>query len=60
MRKVIQLVALGGNEHTETDILYALCNDGSIWFKSDPTGAGWENIESVPQFSLIGEEEDEE
>jgi len=48
MRKIIQICS-----DVETDevfgVLHALCNDGTLWFRTQKNGEGWTQIKGVPQ-----------
>lgn len=60
-RRVIQIMAVG--DERSPDRLYALCTDGSIWFRrmaneynSKLAGTGWSMIPEVPGRTIEGEE----
>lgn len=42
MRKVIQIAEVSAE-------IFALCNDGSIWFLSRGTDKNWQQLINVPQ-----------
>lgn len=47
-RKIIQItVAIGS---TESGIIYALCNDGTLWWKCEDADQKWElDMNAIPQ-----------
>lgn len=59
-RKVIQFSAVG--DERSPDRLYALCDDGSMWFRrmandyhSKLAGTGWSMVPEVPGRTIEGE-----
>ena len=51
-RKIIQITATAVDDIAEADILYALCDDGTVWW-TRPLWAGehdtWRKIHDIPQ-----------
>lgn len=54
-RKIIQICSSSlRDDYIAPDILYALCDDGTVWFM-ESVDKGWHKISDIPQ----GEEENE-
>lgn len=53
MRKAIQVAVAvheGKGSHNYPDMLYALCDDGTIWYCSClATGEQWRRVSDIPQ-----------
>lgn len=47
-RKIIQVSVAPESDHYP-ELIYALCNDGTIWKLDIKYGDGWIEIENVPQ-----------
>jgi hypothetical protein len=49
-RHIIQIAVGNGARENFSDRLYAICNDGTVWTKFGPLGAGpWQQVDDVPQ-----------
>ncbi len=53
MRKIIQLTYVSNDEDRHPGVLYALCDDGSLWWRNETGGAGsqW-NKDAVPPLDV--------
>lgn len=49
MRKIVQLVTSPAITPGNAGLLYALCDDGSLWWKTDELGNPWKLEEPIPQ-----------
>lgn len=48
-RKIVQIAAAtGGDGGEQWPVLYALCDDGTVWRKPLP-GSLWEKVSAIPQ-----------
>ncbi len=47
-RKIIQIATTTGTEGG-CDFVYALCDDGTLWYLYNQTGATWRDLPDVPQ-----------
>jgi hypothetical protein len=48
-RKIVQITAAtAGDGGEQWSVVYALCDDGTVWWKSSPSGR-WEQIRDIPQ-----------
>lgn len=47
-RKPVQLAVRPGNEDWNP-VVYALCDDGTIWSLLDGVGGGWQELPDIPQ-----------
>lgn len=48
MRKIIQIAARSDGPDYGP-LLYALCDDGSVWFKIPGKDSAWESFPPIPQ-----------
>ena len=51
-RKIIQLVAAPANEETKKYLLYALCNDGTVFWSNQSTDGGIDLTTWVQEFPI--------
>jgi hypothetical protein len=56
-RKIVQIAVTAGGEDNETNTLYALADDGSVWFMINPCAPEeeesfrrvWERVPEIPK-----------
>lgn len=55
-RKIVQITAVpwtdcseSGNSYTSHIELFALCNDGTVWFRNAGGGGPWVQIQPIPK-----------
>lgn len=48
-RKVIQILYAPRIGDDNYSVLYALCDDGTIWWKNERMGAPWQRDDEIPQ-----------
>lgn len=49
MRKIIQICSNANDELETGESLFALCNDGSVWWNSSEPGWEWQRLPDIPQ-----------
>jgi len=51
MRKPVQIATVSLNsDYSDSDIIYALCDDGTIWFTAVKSGDYvWSKVNPIPQ-----------
>lgn len=50
-RKIIQIAATCLSTSTRSKkVLYALCDDGTVWQRDDNQGSNWVQIEEIPNY----------
>ncbi|MFU2079319.1 hypothetical protein ACLQ91_01865 [Avibacterium endocarditidis] len=49
MRKIIQICSNYNSELTNGESLFALCNDGSVWWSDATLDFGWKRLLDIPQ-----------
>lgn len=56
-RKIIQICSSSlRDDFVSPDILYALCNDGTVWFM-ETNDKGWIKVQDIPQDDIVEGEE---
>lgn len=48
-RKIIQIAIDPAPDCGSSSIIYALCDDGTVWSRTDIPGKKWSQMEDVPQ-----------
>lgn len=54
-RKIVQITAVDGNEYNRKSVIFALCNDGSVWSLPITEGdlstriePSWKKLKDIP------------
>jgi hypothetical protein len=47
-RKIIQIAIDQTNSGNYSPVIYALCDDGSLWSRQDLPGKAWERLPGLP------------
>ena len=48
-RKIIQIAIDPAPDCDSAPVVYALCNDGTVWSRLDIPGKKWSQMDDVPQ-----------
>lgn len=48
-RRIIQIAIDPSPDSGSTSVVYALCNDGTVWSRVDIPGKQWSQMDDVPQ-----------
>jgi hypothetical protein len=57
VRKPIQIAVSPEATENQIGLVYALCDDGTIWFIPEKSGAEWQPLPPIPQGFLRDEDE---